>query len=55
MKYKIWAEKQDKEFIREVHGDNDIPLQFKDSKANKEISLVELEMLDNQYITNPED
>lgn len=57
MKYKEWLLKQDEDFIKEVHGDSDIPAVFKDYNNKKEISLKELQELDDKYINlnHPED
>lgn len=45
---------QDPEFIKLIHGDFEIPNVFKDNFNDKEISLDELEQLDNRYITPEE-
>jgi len=52
-KYQDWMSKQDPEFIREVHKNGVIPIQFKDDRRDEEISLEQLAELDNKYI-NPE-
>lgn len=53
-KYKEWMVLQDPEFIKLIHGDFEIPNVFKDNFNDKEISLDELEQLDNRYITPEE-
>ncbi len=51
-KYPAWICTQDEEFIKEIHGDKQIPQRFKDHEF-KAITLEELEQLDNKYILKP--
>lgn len=54
-KYKDWITTQDSEFIKEVHGDNEIPNVFKDYFNKIDCSLDDLEQLDNKYILQREE
>lgn len=50
-KYKKWISSQDSDFIKEVHGENELPDYFKDHNP-KDITLEELRELDDRFINN---
>jgi hypothetical protein len=49
-RYRNWMKEQSKEFIRAVHPSGYIPDTFKNENLN--ITLKELEELDNRFINN---
>lgn len=55
IRYRLWAEKQDKEFLQEIHGDKPVPTRFQDDKGKMDFTLEELAELDIKYITIPEE